>query len=391
MTSRGLSLTAKLLTALISTLFVLALAELATRLFVGAPQRVRIYARLPGSSAEGGTVDAPNRVALRRHNEQLYVLTEGGRRLRPNTIAEVENNFLSKQRVTIRTNSIGYRNPELGEKSHPRVLFLGDSITCAAFLNEEQSFVRRVEALARESGKPLETVNAGVGSIGLEEEIAILKETGLGIEPDIVVLGFYLNDVRNSSAAQIRKVPGFLEWSYLAQHLARSIPASARDQRSSDAEMIAEWREQVRQAFPPGEGDPRKEPSAFNRLILDQMEDWGSAWSDGAWSRMEPLLRELNQLSSDHGFALVFVVFPVEPQVSADFVYDHPQRRLRGLANELDVPVIDLLPVLRRAARSSSSDLFYDQCHHTADGHAVIAEEIHRSLTEASHGSTRGR
>jgi lysophospholipase L1-like esterase len=309
------------------------------------------------------------------------VYTKAGRRLRPNVVALIQENRLSKQDITFRTNSLGYRNPEIGEKTRPRALFLGDSVTCASFLNEEDTFVRRVERLATESGEPLETINAGMGSIGLEDEFSILMETGLGTQPDVVVLGFYLNDVANSPAVEIRRVPTWLEWSRVAQIVARVMPsAGAWEDFKVDSETMSAWQEQVMKDFPPGDGNPRFEPAAFNGLIHKSFSDWGRAWSEGAWERMTPVFRELKRQSEIHDFELVFLIFPVRAQVRAEFVYDYPQRRLADLARELDVPMLDLLPTLREAAQSSKEQLFFDHCHHTARGHQVIAEAIHSFL-----------
>jgi hypothetical protein len=110
----------------------------------------------------------------------------------------IENHSLSKRRIEIRTNSLGYRNPEIGEKRGLRVLFLGDSVAFGDFLPEEETFVRLVESKARAEGENWEVINAAVGAVSLENELAILKETGIGLEPDVVVLGFYLNDFLES-------------------------------------------------------------------------------------------------------------------------------------------------------------------------------------------------
>ena len=169
-----------------STLFSLLLAEGVCRVAVPAPARVNITVNPPTNAV-------PAEVRLPVHPEQggLYVETPAGRRLRPNTTAHIGRHALSGVPVEIRTNALGYRNREIGEKKGKRILFLGDSITFADYLPEEQCFVRRVETLARAQGKDWETVNAGVGAVSLKTELAIQLETGLALNPDVVVLGWY--------------------------------------------------------------------------------------------------------------------------------------------------------------------------------------------------------
>ncbi|MDP6698719.1 MAG: hypothetical protein QGH25_03655 [Candidatus Latescibacteria bacterium] len=72
--------------------------------------------------------------------------------------------------------------------------------------------------------------------------------------------------------------------------------------------------------------------------------------------------------------------FPVRAQVEADRLFDYPQRRLSQLADELDIPMFDLLPVLRD--RRGGEALFYDQGHHTPVGNGLIAEAVYRFMGE---------
>jgi lysophospholipase L1-like esterase len=58
-------------------------------------------------------------------------------------------------------------------------------------------------------------------------------------------------------------------------------------------------------------------------------------------------------------------------------VADEPQRRLAAIAAGLDVPYLDLLPVLRAAHRAQGAPpLYFDHCHPTAAGNAIVAREI---------------
>ncbi len=130
-------------------------------------------------------------------------------------------------------------------------------------------------------------------------------------------------------------------------------------------------------------------PSGLNYAIKRQIGDWGSAWSDGAWEYMRPYFVELRRQADLNGFRLLFVAFPVQNQVAAPFIYDYPQRRFEEVADELDVPMLDLLPLLRaehqgwvQGRRKKDGRLFYDWCHHTPRGNQLIAGWIHEFLQE---------
>ena len=64
-------------------------------------------------------------------------------------------------------------------------------------MRDEETYVKQTaSALETALGYRVEVINAGVGDTGSQEQIDILEESGLQIQPDIVVLGFYLNDSR---------------------------------------------------------------------------------------------------------------------------------------------------------------------------------------------------
>jgi hypothetical protein len=327
--------------------------------------------------------------------DTLYIETEAGMRLRPNATARIESHALSQRDVVIRTNSLGYRGPEPGEpgRSGARVLFLGDSITFGDWLPEEETFVGRVEALSREGARPLETINAGIGGIGLANELAILEETGLSLRPDAVVVGFYLNDTAPSRGVRRIVPPRWLEWSVAVRHglqrWAVSMPATregaAAPKQARSQRTRVRWLQEIRRDFPAvgeEEGDPLESETAFNGLIHKRVSDWGSAWSRDAWVRIEALFQELQRLSVQHDFRLLVVAFPVRAQVEARFVYDHPQQWLRAITDDLGVPLLDLLPRLRALHRESGAEIFHDHCHHTSLGNAKIADWVHEFVQE---------
>ena len=312
--------------------------------------------------------------------EALFVETPTGWRMRPNAQAIIHEHRLSHRDIRIRTNSLGFRGPDLGPRHAPRILFLGDSITLADYVEEEETFVHLVANLSSAQGRPLETINGGVGAIGLENELAILVESGLRTEPDVVVVCFYLNDVQASPGVRIHPPPRFLGWSRLVQHATRAVatrrPATAETNDGISPALLDRWKEQTRGNFPPGQGDLYTNPEVFNAAIQTVFFDWGSAWSEGAWGRMEPVLTEFANLSKQKGFHLLLVAFPVRMQVVVGYDYDFPQQRLKEIAHRLGVPVLDLLPGLRSAFRSQSPQLFYDQCHHTPYAQRLIAERL---------------
>jgi lysophospholipase L1-like esterase len=387
-------LSQKLLLLVLAILAALLLAEGATRLLLPPPQRIVLH---PSPPAATPAVDSAEKVAhtVPHHLEEtrLCIATPTGRRLRPNRRITIENHSLSGKRVEIETNSIGLRNSEVGEKQGPRILFLGDSITFADYLLEEETFVRLVEQSARRDGRSWEAINAGIAAISLKTELALLLETGLQVEPDLVVLGFYLNDFAESPGVRVIHLPPLLERSRFLSHVASLIPRLLYLIRGEDAvgAQIDEgdwmlWREEFRTQNYFASGDYRQEPGALNALILGKFHDWGGAWSPHAWELMRPLFRELKRACDREGVALAILGFPVQYQVEATHRCDYPQRKLAEVAAELEVPLLDLLPVLRAAYAQGGPVLFYDLCHNTPEASRLIADELYAFLQEHARG-----
>jgi hypothetical protein len=148
---------------------------------------------------------------------------------------------------------------------------------------------------------------------------------------------------------------------------------------------------QLREAFlgthPAKRGNALKDRAAFNELVARRFRDWGGAWSPATWQRLRPALTALKRLSVARRFRLYIVVFPVRPQVEADFLEDAPQRQMLALAADLGVPALDLLPPLRRAYQDTHAELFYDHCHHTVEGSRRVAERIADFLASQEPGN----
>jgi hypothetical protein len=380
---RKMPLLARALLLLGALCIAFAINELLVRLFLPAPQIVRVERAPDLDERLARERDEPAVISISKHPESgegLYIETETGRRLRANAHVTIENHVLSKRRIEIRTNSLGYRNPEIGPKRGTRILFLGDSITFGDYVTEQDTFVRRVERLAGARGEDWETINSGIGAISLENELAILYETGLGLDPDVVVVGFYLNDFRESPGIRVRRLPSPFDRSHLLQYISSVIAAKAPDsldaQRAAHDAEVDSWFADFDRSWPSAEGDIEHDPKAFNYQTRRWFRDWGAAWSEHAWRRMRPIFGEFKRTSEEHGFELYIVAFPVAYQVSARYLNDWPQQRLAEIAGALDIELLDLLPLFRGVYGQTDDPLFYDLCHHTPIGNALIARAI---------------
>jgi lysophospholipase L1-like esterase len=98
-----------------------------------------------------------------------------------------------------RINSRGLRDREIAParvKGRTRVLCLGDSFTFGWGVGDDETYPKVLE---RELAG-VEAVNAGVSAWGTAQELVWLEREGFGYGPDVVTLGFYLNDFADNAS-----------------------------------------------------------------------------------------------------------------------------------------------------------------------------------------------
>jgi lysophospholipase L1-like esterase len=344
----------------------LLLASTSVGLVVGLAELYVRHSDTRIASAEGDL--AGNPFSLVRY-------TPAGRRLVPGANVVIRNHYLSRRDVPMRINRHGFRDRELvvpKPEGEVRILVLGDSITWGDYLPAEEVYVERLEARLRAQGVDrVEVVNAGVGDMGLRGEVDLLLDRGLVVEPDVVVVGFYLNDSRPP-------------WGFPAERGGRGWLR----RHSMLANRIYDWALLRRWLQERGEGrlgwvtaasrlDWQHDPDQFLELARLAHYDWGAAWQPESWVEVDAQLSRLEQLGDTHHFRVVLVALPVAFQVQASFVEDTPQRELAGLAKSRGFEFVDLLPALRK---HSDERLFFDHCHPTPRGNDLIAQALESYL-----------
>lgn len=139
-----------------------------------------------------------------------------GHRHRPNAEARLMG-------VDVRTDSRGFRSPELDKKAAPgvaRIAFAGDSITLGWGVAEQETFARQIlDALAK-AGRKVDGFNLGVGNHNTLQELTLFRDVGAEMKPDIIVLSYFINDAE--------PVPRYPRTIWLDEHSAAWIVVNYR-------------------------------------------------------------------------------------------------------------------------------------------------------------------
>jgi len=118
------------------------------------------------------------------------------------------------------TNNHGWRDKDRTfsnpSKSY-RILVIGDSFTFGAIVPAEKVYTRVLEDMLNDSGFNVEVINMAYGGWGTDQELEALETEGLKYRPQLVIMQFHLNDLReimyfsNADKLRIKWVPFYYE------------------------------------------------------------------------------------------------------------------------------------------------------------------------------------
>jgi lysophospholipase L1-like esterase len=298
--------------------------------------------------------------------------------LRPNQKSWIDDGLIT-------VNSQGFRGPEAPSRKPEgsfRIVVIGDSLTLGWGVADNETFSARLEQLLRDHfpGQDLDVLNLGVGGYNTRQEVTFLTRKLRILRPDVVLLGFYANDVpdalEDEGGSGTRIVP--------------------RNRRPGEVMYINPtpsgwWHTQLRKSraiFVVGRAVNRLRGAGdwgraeFN-LELDLLAGKTSPQLERAWGRVSMELQRLRSLAIANGFRVAVVVLPCREQVTGENPNRSYQSRVRAIGAPLGFHVIDPLPMMT-ASQARKVDLFipYDRNHPSAEGHALIAQAIVRDLDQ---------
>jgi len=116
-------------------------------------------------------------------------------------------------------NSLGYRDHEFNknkDKKVFRILTLGDSMTWGVGVKDiDNLYTELLEKKLNSESKNLEyeVINAAKNGTGAEFYLNALKNEGLSLEPDLVMIGFFFNDIQGEQSNKPKPLlPEKLHW-----------------------------------------------------------------------------------------------------------------------------------------------------------------------------------
>lgn len=339
--------------------------------------------------------------------QKLYRFPRGMFENHPALHYRLASNFVGVSKTVefktrIRTNALGLRaDREYGPKGPKtfRILFLGDSFTMGVGVEHDETYgqmlAQRLMERVRSSSHTYEVINAGVPGYNTQQALTYLRELGLALEPDLVVLGFYIgNDIaENFSMPLVSVQEGYLQSGAPTEGV---LPAPLRRYLALNSHLYQLlWPYQRR--LVDRSLWVRKERERLQRRLAIYKPEPPEAKdrSTGAlWEATQQQMAALAEITRSQEVPLAVVIIPemvqvdpqrwqrmIQPMASSGAIYqaDWPNQHVESICHEHHLPVLDLLPVFTQAEADEPLYLPLDG-HWTQRGHAVAAATIHAFL-----------
>lgn len=282
-----------------------------------------------------------------------------------------------------------------------RALMLGDSVTMGFGVTYKETFSAHLESLLDAGDTKFSThqvINTGVHGYSTFQEKRVLERT-LVFKPDVVFVGFCLNDVTEPFVVDeeyggtgldyhgVSQTPNpIVGWLMNETGLGRLLQTLAARGKTLQAEKRLEVYN-ARAMAATSKTDPKMQEAW--RIVLQQMG-------------------ELYDVAKQHDIPVVLVIFPYTFQLADDSLRA-PQEILAAHAAEHGVPVIDttddfvaavfddpeLVEYLRKKGKTGDEILayhrhladkvFFDEDHFTDAGHRIVAQKLYDWLAREGY------
>lgn len=321
--------------------------------------------------------------------------------------------------VEIRINAQGFRSPDIELHKDPntrRILVVGDSFTEARQVRFEEIFHQQLQhLLEKDSQQKWEVIAMGVGGWGTAQEYLALQHFGLQLDPDIVIMQFFMNDICNNAieAADICMVsppnrPYMIERSGALQQtslqpirnrirrycrtcaviehaiLIANIYRHTGHMQALRWQDIKVYQDQKSQAT----REAQNIPVLAEFYAYAQPKDQLPAIEAG-WSVTEQIYLAIAKELSQKNIKLLVAVIPHpsailqtdwqrEVQPLTDLQRDYIEQRLQTLFTELSIPSVMMLPIFEQHAKEV---LPYLGGHLNLAGHRYMAEVLAQTIS----------
>jgi hypothetical protein len=260
-------------------------------------------------------------------------------------------------------NAAGYRDLERSPEKPPgvrRAVCIGDSFTWGVSVLFDDAWPQRIErTLSRERGERWEAVNLAEPGLNAVQEASRLASEGFAYGPDVVVVGYVLNDSEDESAAEARRAADWIEGQ-------KHPPSPSPLERSALVRLVR------RRLWATVEN--RRRVEGFRSMYADEYAGWAAA---------RQALRAMGGMCRERGVPLVVAIFPLLGNpLDESYPFEDVHAKVAQAAGEAGAKVVDLLPRYRGLDGRLLVVNGADDEHPNEIAHRIAAQAIARAVDE---------
>lgn len=283
-------------------------------------------------------------------------------------------------------NSRGFKDVEFEVEKSPgtyRILGIGDSFAYGV-IPYENNYYTLLEEQLKQQGEKVEVINMGIPNLSPKDYLAILVDEGLELNPDMVVLSFFIGNDFLDSKTERRSL---YTYSYTASFINFLV------------QLTQKYEGQIVHGNYVYQDDTKTlEDDAFlavqqHRSILFYKEN--GRFEDDLVTTMD-YLKRIQEICDSRNIKLAVAIIPDETQVNPalqaqvveslngqleNYDFDIPNRQLTQELDRANIAYVDLLDTFRAETKNR---LLYklNDTHWNIAGNELAAIEIRKFLNE---------
>jgi len=282
------------------------------------------------------------------------------------------------QDISFAINSDGFRDDPFEPHSpgKRRIVFLGDSVVFGSGVWEEDRFTEQLmkDPSVRDAG--IEILNLGVNSYNFGHYLELARLRFMDLKPDLVVVGFTLNDIQTMDRVwpnkQVRHPEGHERPMGNTKWYSKPLWV-ARIQKALGGTYAGRFVEYTGEVI------------RFTLMSQEKLEDYHTKWMRSAvkyWSegqnrnRLRDELRLFQEEMSRQGISFVFLLFPEKNDLLHPEEYSLPRESIIGLLDDLQINYCDAYDTFASMPDIGSLYLVNDSVHFTPAGHLLIKDVV---------------
>jgi lysophospholipase L1-like esterase len=296
--------------------------------------------------------------------------------------------------TNVSVNSDGFRGPELRKKGPwNRIVLLGDSITFGNHLPIEQTYAAKLQALLESEDRGFEVINLALGGYDILQEVALLELRGIALQPNLVVVGYCLNDIGVASPNMeymehlLRRHSNPLFRSRLIEFTADRLDHRRQlnwlESMNSEKRFEKDYRGRIDR--------PESDEAEVLALANGLPDSFPGPWYRdlNKLGRLRYSLRRLSSLADRNGFSAVVMIIPFLTGERDTYPFEAIHHYVGWESRQAGLEVLDLADDLLRSDIDELKIFPKDQVHPNGTGHEIIARKLHsyiRQKTEKLDG-----